>query len=418
MKASENDCKCKKISELPDGGGKSPLRKFYYDYKDEVIFGLVLSVVVIVSNMLTPLIPVGIYHSIVMPTLYTMIATFCGGSAWLFWRHNDGKRMRKIMAGVMLAWTLITVGGHIARYRSDAPEIADGIFSIQGWEFVLGDILAWILMVYPAELLRPGWFSWKKAFAQLTPVVLIGALDWWLDIDLRWLLAIYPLFILFLLFRHVHVYREWCEANFASMDDIDFQWVVRYLIMVFIVGCSFAYMCFSTVPTYAFTQMWLLFFLLFYSTEKIFFRPDPWEKIKEEEQELSKTAVAVPVEDAEAQLPAPDSSSNRARLDEWMEKEKPYLNKDFRLIDLMQVLPMNRTYLSQFIMAEYGCNFYQFVANYRIEEAKRLMRENPGLKIQDIAERSGFSSPVVFSRTFVRETGVTPSEWDADIDNS
>lgn len=400
------------------GGGKSPLREFYYDYKDEVIFGLVLSVVVIVSNMLTPLIPVGIYHSIVMPTLYTMIATFCGGSAYLFWRHNDGKRMRKIMTGIMLAWTLITVGGHIARYRSDAPEIADGIFSIQGWEFVLGDILAWMLMVYPAEFLRPGWLTWRKAFAQLTPVVLVGALDWWLDIDLRWILAIYPLFILFLLFRHVHVYREWCEANFASMDDIDFQWVVRYLIMVFIVGCSFAYMCFSTVPTYAFTQMWLLFFLLFYSTEKIFFRPDPWEKIKEEEQELSKTAVAVPVEDAEAQLPASDSSSNRARLDEWMEKEKPYLNKDFRLIDLMQVLPMNRTYLSQFIMAEYGCNFYQFVAKYRIEEAKRLMRENPGLKIQDIAERSGFSSPVVFSRTFVRETGVTPSEWDADIDNS
>lgn len=401
------------------GGGKSPLREFYYDYKDEIIFGLVLSVVVIVSNMLTPLIPVGIYHSIVMPTLNTMIATFCGGNAWLFWRHNDGKRMRKIMAGIMLAWTLITVGGLIARYRSDAPEIADGIFSIQGWEFVLGDILAWILMVYPAELLRPGWFSWKKAFAQLTPVVLVGALDWWLDIDLRWLLAIYPLYILFMLFRHVHVYREWCEANFSSMDDIDFQWVVRYLTMVFIVGCSFFYMCFSTVPTYAFTQMWLLFFLLFYSTEKIFFRPDPWEKIKEEEQaEQSKASIAASMSDAEAQLPAPDSSSNRARLDEWMEKEKPYLKKDFRLIDLMQVLPTNRTYLSQFIMAEYGCNFYQFVAKYRVEEAKRLMRENPGLKIQDIAERSGFSSPVVFSRTFVRETGISPSEWNPGIDNS
>jgi AraC-like DNA-binding protein len=409
----------RKSANYQTGGGKSPLRKLYYDYKDEIIFGLVLSVVVIVSNMLTPLIPVGIYHSIVMPTLYTMIATFCGGSAYLFCRHNDGKRMRKIMAGVMLAWTLITVGGLIARYRSDAPEIADGIFSIQGWEFVLGDILAWILMVYPAELLRPGWLTWKKAFAQLTPVVLIGALDWWLDIDLRWLLAIYPLYILFMLFRHVHVYREWCEANFASMDDIDFQWVVRYLIMVFIVGCSFAYMCFSTIPTYAFTQMWLLFFLLFYSTEKIFFRPDPWERIKEEEQaEQSKASIAASMSDAESRLPDTDTSSNRARLDEWMEKEKPYLNKDFRLIDLMQVLPMNRTYLSQFIMTEYGCNFYQFVANYRIEEAKRLMSEYPDMKIQDIAEQSGFSSPVVFSRTFVRETGISPSEWNSEFDNS
>lgn len=399
----------RKSANYQTGGGKSPLRKFYYDYKDEIIFGLVLSVVVIVSNMLTPLIPVGIYHSIVMPTLYTMIATFCGGSAYLFWRHNDGKRMRKIMAGIMLAWTLITVGGLIARYRSDAPDVADGIFSIQGWEFVLGDILAWILMVYPAEFLRPGWLTWKKAFAQLTPVVLVGALDWWLDIDLRWLLAIYPLYILLMLFRHVHVYREWCEANFASMDDIDFQWVVRYLIMVFIVGCSFTYMCFSTVPTYAFTQMWLLFFLLFYSTEKIFFRPDPWERIREEDRTAPES---LPVQEEK------DNLTYRARLDEWMEKEKPYLNKDFRLMDLTQVLPMNRTYLSQFIMTEYGCNFYQFVANYRIEEAKRLMREYPDMKIQDIAEQSGFSSPVVFSRTFVRETGITPSEWDADIDNS
>ena len=101
-----------------------------------------------------------------------------------------------------------------------------------------------------------------------------------------------------------------------------------------------------------------------------------------------------------------------------METEKPYLNKDFRLTDLMQVLPMNRTYLSQFIMQQYECNFYQLVAHYRIEEAKRLMREYPDLKFQEIAERSGFASPVVFTRTFVRETGVTPSEWSKRIDNS
>ena len=37
---------------------------------------------------------------------------------------------------------------------------------------------------------------------------------------------------------------------------------------------------------------------------------------------------------------------------------------------LWQLLPMNRTYLSQLIHAEYGCTFYQFVNRYRIEEAK------------------------------------------------
>ena len=49
--------------------------------------------------------------------------------------------------------------------------------------------------------------------------------------------------------------------------------------------------------------------------------------------------------------------------------------------------------------------------NYRIEEAKRLMKENPDMKLQDVAEKCGFSSPTVFGRTFRRETGMTPKEW-------
>lgn len=100
----------------------------------------------------------------------------------------------------------------------------------------------------------------------------------------------------------------------------------------------------------------------------------------------------------------------RRILREWVEIEKPYLNPEFRLLDLREILPLNRTYLSQIINAEYGCNFYQFVTNYRIEEAKRLMRANPEMKLQDIAEQSGFSSPVVFSRIFARETGVSPRD--------
>ena len=94
-----------------------------------------------------------------------------------------------------------------------------------------------------------------------------------------------------------------------------------------------------------------------------------------------------------------------------MQNEKPYCNPEFRLLDLRQVLPLNRTYLSQLINTEYGCNFYQFVTNYRIEEAKRLMKEHPEMQLQEIAERSGFSSPTVFSRIFARETGMTPREW-------
>ena len=80
-------------------------------------------------------------------------------------------------------------------------------------------------------------------------------------------------------------------------------------------------------------------------------------------------------------------------------------------MDLRQILPLNRTYLSQLINTEYGCNFYQFVTKYRIEEAKRVMLANPFMKMQDVGEQCGFSSPTVFARIFSREVGMTPSEW-------
>ena len=94
-----------------------------------------------------------------------------------------------------------------------------------------------------------------------------------------------------------------------------------------------------------------------------------------------------------------------------MEKERPYRNPDFKLVDLQAVLPMNRTYLSQFIHSEFGCNFYLFVNRYRIEEAKRLMADNPDMKMAEISASCGFSSPSVFSRTFTSIAGQSPSEW-------
>ena len=95
----------------------------------------------------------------------------------------------------------------------------------------------------------------------------------------------------------------------------------------------------------------------------------------------------------------------------WMEQEKPYLNPDFQLLDLRAVLPMNRTYLSRFIRDEFGCTFYKLVNRYRIDEAKRLMKENPKQTIEEIAARSGFSSRSSFTQTFTKETGLSPREW-------
>ena len=80
-------------------------------------------------------------------------------------------------------------------------------------------------------------------------------------------------------------------------------------------------------------------------------------------------------------------------------------------MDLMQVLPVNRSYLSRYINTTYGCNFCQFVTNYRIEEAKRLLKKCQDIKVLDVAEQTGFASAAAFTRTFTKETGYSPTEW-------
>ena len=380
------------------------LRKFLVEYKEECLFGLGLLACVVVSYLLAPLIPIDIFRSIISPIQNTAIITITLINTWTMVRHLEGIRVRYVQAWIMGVLSLLMIAGVTYRMSVNAELLpADGIFSFDGWEMLGGDLIAWFILAYPSELLHPGWLTWKNGLKRLLPVVVLGVIDMLVPWDLRWLLALVPVVWVALLFRHLHDYRRYAEENYGSVEQTDERWVIRYLLMVLVLGVSYTYLCFSNEPTRLFTQQWLMLFVIVYTNDRIIFRAKPWIENAEEEEE-----------EEEEEAKTESGAEYREKLEQWMETEKPYLNPEFRLQDLRQVLPLNRTYLSQLINTEYDCTFYQFVTNYRIEEAKRLMREKPDLKMQDIAEQSGFSSPVVFSRIFARETGETPSEWCAN----
>ena len=379
------------------------LRKFLVEYKEECLFGLGLLACMVLSYGLAPLIPHKIFYEIISPIENTAIITVTLLSTWAMIRHTDGIRVRYVQAWIMGTISAIMIAGVSYRMSVNAELLpAEGIFAFDGWEMLGGDLIAWLILAYPSELLRPGWLTWKNGLKRILPVVVLGAIDMFVPWDLRWLLALVPVVWVALLFRHLHYYRRHAEENYGSVEQTDEKWVIRYLQMTLVLGISYTYLCFSDEPTRLFTQQWLMFFVIIYTNDQIIFHAKPWIENAEEEEEEEEVTEIEP------------NSEYREKLEQWMQTEKPYLNPEFRLNDLRQILPLNRTYLSQLINTEYDCTFYQFVTNYRIEEAKRLMKEKPDLKMQDIAEQCGFSSPVVFSRIFARETGETPSEWSAN----
>jgi AraC-like DNA-binding protein len=101
----------------------------------------------------------------------------------------------------------------------------------------------------------------------------------------------------------------------------------------------------------------------------------------------------------------------RAMLDQ----EKLFCRPDFSLPDLAQRLGVSVHVLSQVINEGMGKTFFEMSAEYRVEEAKRLLKEQPHVKVEEIAEQVGYLSKSSFNTAFKRITGKTPSEYRSDV---
>ena len=96
-----------------------------------------------------------------------------------------------------------------------------------------------------------------------------------------------------------------------------------------------------------------------------------------------------------------------------MQQDSLYLNSQLTLPQLAGMMESTPHYLSQAINGQLGKNFFDFVNEYRIEEAKRRIgkADEGRMNVFAIALDSGFSSKSAFYSAFKRYTGITPSEY-------
>ncbi|MFC5449992.1 helix-turn-helix transcriptional regulator [Paenibacillus aestuarii] len=83
--------------------------------------------------------------------------------------------------------------------------------------------------------------------------------------------------------------------------------------------------------------------------------------------------------------------------------------EELRLGRVSKSVGVNENYLSRLFRKNAGESFNQYVANLRIEESKRLLKE--GNKIIDLPEKIGYMSSVHFRRVFKKVTGVSPKVY-------
>ena len=101
----------------------------------------------------------------------------------------------------------------------------------------------------------------------------------------------------------------------------------------------------------------------------------------------------------------------RDRLVNYFEKEKPYLKPDLNIHEVALYLYSNKTYLSRVINECFDNNFNQFVNFYRVEEAKRIFKNDMSMNIHQMCDLAGFGSMATFSIAFRYYVGNSPAEW-------
>lgn len=101
------------------------------------------------------------------------------------------------------------------------------------------------------------------------------------------------------------------------------------------------------------------------------------------------------------------------RLDDLMLIKKAYLDEDISLKSLAADLNISAHQLSEYLNSTEKKNFNEYINNFRIDEAKKIMIESPEKNNLEVCYEVGFNSKTSFYKAFQNITGLAPAKWRA-----
>ena len=111
-------------------------------------------------------------------------------------------------------------------------------------------------------------------------------------------------------------------------------------------------------------------------------------------------------------LTSEKSSELFNKLEKLMHEDKIFLDVDLTREKIAEALNTNRTYLSQIINEITGLNFSQYINNFRIEEAVRILSDqNNEMPLKAVCNHVGFRSMTTFYNLFQTSIGLTPAQF-------
>lgn len=214
-------------------------------------------------------------------------------------------------------------------------------------------------------------------------------------------------FIIYIIYdlKILYAYKSDIKGCNSSYDSMNLSWItylVYGFIIAFISSLSLIVIRVYT-PEFLVSGLliaWSIYFCLFsyiyykgLSTPELFSLNN--EKPRYQYSKLSKS----------------QSEEYTESLQIYMNEKKPFLEPELTLKELSQKLRIPPRHLSQIINENLQKNFYDFISEYRIEEAKKMLLSGEDKTILEILYSAGFNSKSSFNAAFKKHTGQTPTDF-------
>lgn len=209
-------------------------------------------------------------------------------------------------------------------------------------------------------------------------------------------------------------YQLQAKNTLSNYNPAVFKWLWTLVITILIIWIVKAIMSFTSGFSYLYVVVVLsdvLLVMFIYLIALAQWRDPALFTIKN----LSKEPSSIDNHASEPESSGSLDPDTRANLFEavkqQVEQHSLYRNSDLTLSRLAQETGLGVHHLSEVLNQHKGKNFYQFINTYRVDDVCKRLKENPSLKVLDIAMDAGFSSKSTFNSIFKKITGTTPTEY-------
>lgn len=208
-----------------------------------------------------------------------------------------------------------------------------------------------------------------------------------------------------------YVWLAFITASIYVMRDT-FQKVIKREKLIYheiwvlsvLIGVSAIWLAYFTSSYTSYIVGALSFSFVFYLSISVILA---YRKQHTADQEPKVKYANKKIEEAEAE-------SLMAKITALMQTEKLYRDPNLTLGRLAKRLHISPHRLSQLLNDNLEKRFTQFINEYRIEEAKQLLKSDNHLKMEVVAEECGFNSPSTFYTAFKKFTNTTPARFMSD----